>query len=120
MNIVENPKIHKELFKRWDELEMSSADVIKDAEERGMIITPACISKYKNMIKNGNAKGSLTLLQLVFLCTRWGIFLNINVGTLTLEEGKPLYVIEKYNELSCLRKLHKVFPNSKVTIKDIS
>jgi len=127
MNIVENPKIHKELWKRWDELEMTSADIIHDATERGVLITPARISKYKNAIKRdeeGNIistdfKGSLTVLQLVWVCTRWGITININLGTLTMKNGKPVFIIEPYDELAAIKKLHKVFPNTKVILKDL-
>lgn len=127
MNIVENPKIHKELWKRWDELDMTSADIIHDAGERGMLITPARISKYKTAVKKdeeGNIissdfKGSLTVLQLMWLSYRWGINISINVGTLTLRDGKPIFKVEKYNELECIKKLHKVFPATKVILKDL-
>jgi len=127
MNIVENPKIHKELWKRWDELEMTSADIIHDATERGVLITPARISKYKNAVKRdkeGNIvstdfKGSLTVFQLIWLSFRWGVNISINVGTLTLKAGRPTFVVEKYDELAALKKLHKVFPNTKVILKDL-
>ena len=127
MNIVENPKIHKELWKRWDELEMTSADIIHDATERGVLITPARISKYKNAVKRdeeGNItstdfKGSLTVLQLIWLSYRYGVNISINVGTLTLKAGKPVFIVEKYDELKCLKSLHRVFPNTKVILKDL-
>lgn len=127
MNIVENPKIHKELCKRWDELGLKSAHIIHDAEERGMLITPARISKYRNAIKRdeeGNVlstdfKGSLSVLQLFWLSFRYGINISVNVGTLTLRDGKPIFKVEKYSELDCIRRLHKVFPNTKVILKDL-
>jgi len=127
MNIVENPKIHKELWKRWDELGLTSADIIHDAEERGMLIVPSRISKYKHAVKrdkDGNVisydfKGSLTVLQLIWLSYRYGVNISINIGTLTLKQGKPAFVVEDYDELKCLKALHRVFPNTKVILKDL-
>lgn len=136
MNIVENPKIHKELCKRWDELGLKSAHIIHDAEERGMLITPARISKYRNTIKydekwnpitkdkdgkpmSSDFKGSLTVAQLVWISFRYGINISINVGTLTLRDGKPIFKVMPFNELECIKKLHKVFPKTKVILKDL-
>lgn len=127
MNIVESPKIHKALWKRWDELGLKSAHIIHDAEERGMLITPARMSKYKTAVKydkDGNIistdfKGSLSVFQLFWLSFRYGVNISINVGTLTIKNGKPLFVVEPYNELVCIKKLHKVFPDTKVILKDL-
>lgn len=127
MNIVENPKIHKELWKRWDELELTSADIIRDAEERGMLIVPSRISKYKHAVKRDkdgeiistDFKGSLTVLQLMWLSYRYGVNISVNIGTLTLKGGKPTFVVEKYDELTCIKRLHKAFPNTKLITKDL-
>lgn len=126
MNLVSHPEIHKQLLKRWNELDLSSSQIIEDAKERGMTITPASISKYKNaikrdkkgVIKSTNFKGTLTLIQLLWLSYRYGINININIGTLKIEDGKPVFVVEKFDELKALKKLKEVFPDAKIELKD--
>lgn len=119
--LVENPKIHQELLKRWDELGLTSNQIINDAQERGMSITASNISKYKKAVKRDkegkiismNFKGSFTQIQLVWLAFRYGIYVNINVGTLTVRDNKPLYIVEKFDELKALQRLKIVFPATK-------
>lgn len=121
MNLVSHPEIHEHLTNRWKELDLTNADIIRDAEERGMLITPACISKYRNAIKrnkkgeikSANFKGSLSLAQLIWVCTRYGVFVNINIGTLTIQEGKPVFKVLPYNESDALKRLKRIFPDTK-------
>jgi len=111
--IVENPKIHKELFKRWEELDLKPVHIIKDAEERGMVINASSMSKYKSAVKydkdgsvkSMNFKNSLTPIQLVWVCIRWGIFINIEIGEPVIKGDKVEFKVMPFNELKCLRKL---------------
>lgn len=128
MNIVENPKIHKELLKRWKELDLTAAAIIEDAEERGIHISPPRISKYKSAIKYGknwkvksigSFKESFTSNQLLFLCYRYGIYVHINVGSPVIEGGKLKYEVMPFSEIDCLRKLYQVFPDLKIAVKDL-
>lgn len=111
MNLVTNPKIKAELFKRWEELSLKPADVIKDAQERGMNITAPRLSRYKS----GKSKEMITDNQLIWLCTRYGIFISYNVGEPVIENGKVKYVIKPYDEAKCLKILEQLKP---LLIKD--
>lgn len=108
MNIVTNPKIKKALFDRWEHLGLRVSHVIQDANERGMKITAGRMSRYKT----GSSKEMISATQLLWLCTRYGIFININIGKPKVINGKLEYVIPPYNELECLDKLKKVFGNN--------
>ena len=122
MNIVQHPKIHKELLKRWKALGLKGATISRDAQERGMDINEARISSYKNMFtgKKGK-KTTLTSTQLLWLSTRYGIFIHINIGEPVMTEKKVEYKVLPYDELKALRALKRVFPdNSNVTLNDIS
>ena len=113
MNLVAHPQIHEELHKRWNELGLKPAAIMRDAQERGMNIDGPRLSVYKNMLKTGKTNGGLTFEQLTFLCIRYGVFININIGTLKIVDGKPFYEVEKFDELKCLKKLKLAFPNLK-------
>lgn len=105
MNIVTNPEIREELIKRWKELDMKPAHVIKDAEERGIHITASRMSNYIN----GKIEGAVSQYHLHWLCTRYCVFINFNLGKPQIVEGKLKFVISKYNELEALSRLNKEF-----------
>ncbi len=113
MNLVSHPQIHEELHKRWKELGLKPSEIMRDAQERGMNIDGPRLSVYKKMIKTGKTNGGLTFEQLTFLCIRYGVFININIGTLKIVDGKPLYEVESYDELKCIKRLKLAFPNLK-------
>lgn len=113
MNLTQHPEIHEQLHKRWKELGLKPSQIMRDAQERGMNIDGPRLSVYKNMLKTGKTNGGLTFEQLTFLCIRYGIFININIGEPVIEDGKIEYKVMPYDELKCLRKLKLAFPNLK-------
>lgn len=132
MNIVQHPKIHEELIKRWDKLGLTGAAIARDAQERGMDINDSRISSYRNVfkvqkVKKGSKKPikpkrtTLTAVQLHWLCTRYRILVSIQVGSPVIENGKLKFKVMPYDELEALRMLQKVYPeNSNPTLEDIS
>ncbi len=113
MNLVSHPDIHEELHKRWKELSLKPSEIMRDAKERGMNIDGPRLSVYKNMLKTGKTNGGLTFEQLTFLCIRYGIYININIGQPIITEGKLEWKVLPYNELDSIRRLNKAFPNLK-------
>ncbi len=110
MNLVSSDIIHKALFDRWKELDLSAADIIKDATERGIKgFTPSRMSKYKKKIH----KESISDEQLRFLMVRYGIPFSWNLGYPQLNEGKLEWVMPKYDELKCISDVNKIFGNGK-------
>lgn len=132
MNIVQHPKIHEELIKRWDKLGLTGAAIARDAQERGMDINDSRISSYRNVfkvqkVKKGSKKPikpkrtTLTSTQLLWLSVRYGIYININIGEPSIVGDKIVYKVMPYDELKALKLLQKVFPNnSNPTLEDIS
>lgn len=104
--IKSSTAIKKHLLKRWKELDVSQSSVVQDAQEKGMKgITDQSISRWK---KNPDMKGALNQMQVIFLAERWGIELQITVGT-------PVYVayeVEPFNETKALSRLIKIFPDA--------
>lgn len=99
--IKESKGIHKCLLKRWKELELKNADIIHDAEERGMTLTKSQISNYVN--KNIG----LTQMQVLWLTIRYFIPVQVQIGAPEIILGEIKYTIPKYDELQALRNLNK-------------
>lgn len=113
MNLVSHPEIHEQLHKRWKELGLKPAAIMRDAQERGMNIDGPRLSVYKKMLQTGKTNGGLTFEQLTWLCIRYGIYININIGQPIIENGKLEWKVLPYDELKALRHLSKAFPNLK-------
>jgi len=101
--IKESKGIHKCLLTRWNELGLKNAHIIKDAEERGMILTKSQMSNYR---KEENFSG-LTQVQVLWLCFRYGIKILLTIGEPMIKKGKIVYEISAYNELECINNLKK-------------
>lgn len=103
MDIVKNSKsIHAALLKRWEQLELSAADIIRDADERGVKITKSNMSSYRKNQKN------MTQEQIIFLCLRYGVPVLLTVGNPVIIQNKITgYEIPKYDEVECLKRLKK-------------
>ena len=99
--IKESAVIHKSLLKRWEELEQYPASIIKDAAERGMVLTKSQMSNY---YKN---RTHLTQKQVLWLCFRYDIPVQISIGEPTIKGKEIQYVIPKYTELRCVKNLEK-------------
>ncbi len=113
MNLVKNEKIKALLFNRWKELGLRVADVIQDANERGQKIHASSMSKYRSSAK----KETISQEQLLWLCTRWGVFVSFNIGEplITGKDGKEItgakakYEVKPYSEKRCLALLEKIY-----------
>lgn len=102
MDIVKDSSaIHSSLLKRWEDLDLSQADIVKDAAERGFTITKSALSAY---VKH---KKQFTQKHIIWLCLRYDIPVQLQVGKAVVVNGGVRYKIEKYNELRALENLKK-------------
>jgi hypothetical protein len=104
MKLVESKQIKEHLFKRLEELGMTPADLIKDANERGMTITPSAFSKYKQ-----GKKGGITDNQLLYLCCRLYIPIKLVIGEQKIIGGSIVNVVPKYSELEALKLVKRIY-----------
>ena len=105
--IKDSVRIRKLLKERFVELELSAKGVIEDAKEKSMVFTSASLSKY---LKHGNIPCSLSEENIIWLCFRWGIPINLYIGKAVLQDSKLRFVVPEYNEENCLLNLKKLFP----------
>lgn len=110
MNLSENPKLKKLLLSRWTELSLKPAQIMDDAMERApnMHFARSNFSRWKNetLGKSGNKSGWFTDVQIIWLCTRWGIDINLNFGKPFLnDKGGLEWKVQPYNELVCIQNL---------------
>ena len=104
MNLVNNERLREEVLTRMEKLDFTAAFLCADAAERGMVIKADRFSKYVK-----GKKGGLTDEQLLWVATRLGIYININIGKPVLSEGKLKWVISPYQEQECLNRLKLIF-----------
>lgn len=105
MNLAHNEFLRKEIKKRVEKVFGKPASLIKDANERGMNIDAARISKYFR-----NKSGGLTEEQILWVATRLGIEIHINFGKPIVKENKVVFELKPYDELESIRRLNKIFP----------
>lgn len=92
--IRSSSRIRQLLIDRFKELGLKAIDVIADAKEKGLILNEAGYSRYfSNDLKNGNV---LTQYQILWLCVRYNVIIDINVSRLP------------YNEKECLKRLKQL------------
>jgi len=106
MKLAESSKLKKIIFDRLDEAQMRPTDLIKDAEERGMKINASSFSKYKK-----GEKGGLTDEQILWICCRLDITINLNFGNATIDNNQIKWVIPKFDELKAIKNINKIFGN---------
>ena len=99
--------LREALRKRWKDLEMSQADVVRDAVERKVKMTVEAISKYVN---RPSALGSLNQEQICWLAWRYDVPIFLKVGEPQPKAKEPL--VGKYDEKRALSRLAKIFPPS--------
>lgn len=97
--IKDSSRIREVLLKRWEELEMTKAAVVKDANERGMKIPYDCFNRWSNNAEEG---GKLTSEEIAWLCFRYFVPISLNIGVAT---PPTKYVIPPYNETKALKLL---------------
>ena len=105
--IKDNEELHAALVKRmFGDLELTQDAIIKDAAERGYVISNSQLSKYLNHHREIH---SLTEENIIWLCSRWGIDLTLTIGSpLTATKWK----VAAYNEEKAVNKLKLMFPNT--------
>lgn len=119
--IVGNTKIKEALIKRWKELDLYSEndgrasykEIVRDAMERSpeMKISSDRVSKYLNNYLWNGKNGGLTEDQIVWLCTRYGIPIRLNIGVPVADkDGNVKFAMPPYNELNALRELKRIEP----------
>ena len=92
--IVRSSKeIKEKLRARWKELQLTYADVIRDAKSRGMNIEKGELSHYLN-----GDKRTMSQHKVLRLCVRWGVKLQLLVS-----------IPGKYNQKECESNLLKLF-----------
>jgi hypothetical protein len=99
--IKDSTALHKALKARWEELNLKNADIIKDADERGMKFSKANLSNYRNK------QDGLSELQLVWLSFRYDVPVKLVIGKQTVIDGVIRNVVPAYNEKRCIDNLNK-------------
>lgn len=113
--IANNTQVRAELLNRWLHLDLYNVMgsrqtyslIVTDAMERApwMKFSKDRFSKWLN-----NKSGGLTNEQVEWLCTRYGVDVNICIGAPVVKEGIVEFEVQPYNELSCLTNLKEKFP----------
>ena len=103
--IVKNSTRIRTLLKtRFDELKLSNSQIVKDARERGREITNSSFGRFMN---HGNVKSTLSQEDVVWLCFRYGIEIQLLVGSPKVTEGKIKLSVPPYNEELCIKYAEK-------------
>jgi hypothetical protein len=113
--IKDSTKIRTALQLRFKELNVTAKSVVEDAKSKNMIFTNASLSKYLN---HGNIHSSLSEENIIWLCLRYGIPINLYIGKPTMKNNKVEFLIPLYNEQECITNLNKIFNESKISISN--
>lgn len=114
MSIVkDSSKIKQALLKRLQEVYPSDkgqgyigAKIIQDASERNFKITAGCLSRY---FANKTNKSILSEEQIIWLCVRYGLPIQLIVGKIVIDNNKIGIEIPRYNESESLKLLKQIF-----------
>lgn len=111
--IKDSTKIKEVLLARLKEIYPSDkgqgyvgSKVILDASERGFKITAGCLSRY---FAGKTDKSILSEEQIIYLCTRYGIPLQLVVGKIVVKDDKIATEVPRYDELNSLKMLKRIF-----------
>ena len=113
MSIVkDSDRLKEELLKRLKELYptnvgygFKNSAVVKDASERGVKIEAGQLSRYFGKGK----KNILSEEQLLWLSYRYGIFIQLSIGTPIIRDNKIYFEVEKFNEAKSLQILKLIY-----------
>ena len=111
--IKDSVRIRKVMGARILELNLTLRQVVEDAAEKEMAFTSASLSKYLN---HGNVASTLSEENIVWICLRYGIPINLFVGKPIMKDSKISFIIPEYNEEECLNNLKKVFNEPKTKV----
>lgn len=104
MKLVELEKLRVAVTERLTELKLKPADIIKEANERGMKITPSGFSKYK-----AGKKGAMTDEQILWVACYLYIPISIKIGEPSIDKNIIKYNIPKYDKVKALQLLTNIF-----------
>jgi len=104
--IKDSARIRTLLKERFAELKLTAKQVVVDAADRNMVFTNASLSKY---LKHGNVASSLSEENIIWLCIRYGIPINLYVGKAIMKDKGVQFIVPPYNEQECLNNLQKLF-----------
>jgi hypothetical protein len=104
VKLSDNDYVKQLILTRLEELDMKDSELLNDAAERGYFINRSRLSKYRN-----GKPGSLNDEDVHWIMERLGIQYNVNFGVPTINEGKLVYVVPKYDELKALKRLNLLF-----------
>ncbi len=107
--IKSNENIRKAIIARVAELKLSQQKIILDAAQRGRKLPMDMLSRY---LHHGDTRGSLREDQIIWLATRYGVYIHLKVGKpiIDKETGKTSYEITPYNEEEALKVLNTIYP----------
>lgn len=107
--VKSNEKIRGAIIKRIEELKLSQHDIIVDAQIRGYKLPVDMLNRY---LKHGDVRGSLREDQIIWLATRYGIYINMGIGKPIISDTNQIaYEVSKYNEEEALRALSIIYPS---------
>lgn len=105
--IKSNEKIRQAIISRVEELNLTHQQIINDASEKGYKLPMDMLNRY---LKHGDVRATLREDQIVWLATRYGIYINLKIGKPVNEDGKITYKVSEYNEAEAVRILNQLFP----------
>ena len=80
--------------------------VVKDAKERGVKIAAEQLSRY---FSDKPQKNILSEEQIVYLCFRYGIVIQLAIGVPVIKDGKVVFEVPPYNEIKSLQMLKMLY-----------
>lgn len=104
--IQENETLRLGLKNRFVKLELTLKKVANDASSYGININIHSLSKYLTKSKKTN----LTEDTIIWLSFRYGVYVNLIVGTPKIEDNKLKSSITDYDEKRCLKFLQIKYP----------
>jgi len=104
--IKDSTKIRKCLKDRFVELKLTAKQVVDDAKDKDMVFTNASLSKY---MKHGNVNSALSEENIIWLCVRYGIPINVLIGKPVVSGKKIEFIVPSYNEQECINNLKRIF-----------
>ena len=108
--VKSSSKIKESLVARWKEQEISHADVIRDAIDRGIPmqrkgkgdVNEKVLIQTLSRTLSAKSKAGMNDEQLSWLCIRWSVDIYLTVA-----------LLPKHNEKEALKKLKIIFPKTK-------
>ncbi len=106
--IKSNEKLRKAIIDRIESLGLNQRDVMRDAAEKGYKLPIDMLNRY---LTKGDTRGTLREEQIVWLATRYGVYLQLKIGKPVITPPNKLsYEVGEYNEEEALRILNQLFP----------